>query len=88
MVQLEERRPAQDARADVTSRSSTAGRLTGGLVVAMLFMGSTLLTPLYDLYKDLFRLSAVELGLLYAVYVLGNLAALLFLGGPQMREET
>lgn len=61
-------------------RLGQTGRLAGGAVIAALFMGSTLLTPLYDLYKDLYRLSAAQLGLLYAVYVLGNLAALLFLG--------
>ena len=55
-------------------------RLTGGVVVAVLFMGSTLLTPLYDLYRSLYRLSPVALTLLYAVYVIGNLTALLFLG--------
>jgi MFS family permease len=61
-------------------RLGQTGRLAGGAVIAVLFMGSTLLTPFYDLYKGLYRLSAVDLGLLYAVYVLGNLAALLFLG--------
>jgi predicted MFS family arabinose efflux permease len=61
-------------------RIGLTGRMVGGVVIAALFMGSTLLTPLYDLYKELYRLSAVELSLLYAVYVLGNLTALLFLG--------
>ncbi len=60
--------------------SGLAGRVVGGWVVAALFMGSTLLTPLYDLYRATFHLSVAGLGLLYAVYVLGNLAALLFLG--------
>ena len=57
-----------------------SGRLVGGWVIAALFMGSTLLTPLYELYRDLYSLSPTALGLLYAVYVLGNLAALLLLG--------
>jgi len=70
--------PSQAQGAEI--RVGLPGRMVGGVVIAALFMGSTLLTPLYDLYKDLYRLSAVELGLLYAVYVLGNLAALLFLG--------
>lgn len=60
--------------------SSKAGRLAGGLVVAILFMGSTLLTPLYDLYRVHYAFSAVVLVLLYAVYVVGNLSALLFFG--------
>jgi len=49
-------------------------------VIAMLFMGSTLLTPLYDLYRENYHLSVLDAGLLYAVYVIGNLVALLFLG--------
>ncbi|MBV9509802.1 MAG: MFS transporter [Caulobacteraceae bacterium] len=55
-------------------------RLAGGVVVAILFMGSTLMTPLYDLYRSFYRLSPLKLTTLYAVYVLGNLAALLWLG--------
>jgi MFS family permease len=60
--------------------SDTAGRLIGGVVVAALFMGSTLLTPLYDLYQQTYRFSALVLVLLYAVYVVGNLLALLLFG--------
>ena len=60
--------------------SSLRGRLVGGAVVAVLFMGSTLLTPLYDLYRQTYGFSAVTLVLLYAVYVIGNLTALLLLG--------
>jgi len=80
MVQLEARRPARGARADSSDLSSAAGRLTGGLVVAVLFMGSTLLTPLYDLYRSTYGFPTAELVLLYAVYVIGNLAALMFFG--------
>jgi MFS family permease len=61
-------------------RSDAAGRMTGGVVVAVLFMGSTLLTPLYDLYRSAYGFSALVLVLLYAVYVVGNLAALLLFG--------
>ena len=46
----------------------------------MLFMGSSLLTPLYQLYRSQYGLGALGLTLLYAVYVIGNLVALLFLG--------
>jgi MFS family permease len=52
----------------------------GAVVVAALFMGSTLLTPLYELYRARFGLSPLVLVLLYAVYVVGNLLALLFFG--------
>jgi len=48
--------------------------------IAVMFMGSTLLTPLYVLYKREFGFSEITLTLIYAVYVVGNLAALLFLG--------
>nr|NUR37857.1 MFS transporter [Sphingomonas sp.] len=54
--------------------------MTAGIVVAVLFMGSTLLTPIYDLYRSSYGFSAFVLVLLYAVYVIGNLLALLFLG--------
>jgi MFS family permease len=63
-----------------TSNWSRTGRLTGGLVVAVLFMGSTLLTPLYDLYRTAYGFSSLVLVLLYAVYVIGNLLALLVFG--------
>jgi MFS family permease len=59
---------------------SGAGRVTGGIVVAVLFMGSTLLTPLYDLYRTAYGFSSLVLVLLYAVYVIGNLLALLVFG--------
>jgi MFS family permease len=68
--------PASSAAAPPSAR----GRAAGGLVVAVLFMGSTLLTPLYDLYRQAYGLSGLGGVLLYAVYVIGNLTALLFLG--------
>src|SRR5581483_4381463 len=48
--------------------------------IAVMFMGSTLLTPLYVLYKQAFGFSEITLTLIYSVYVVGNLTALLFLG--------
>lgn len=54
--------------------------MAGGIVVSVLFMGSSLLTPLYQLYRTAYGLDALGLTLIYAVYVIGNLAALLFLG--------
>jgi len=70
----------RDLPVTATRQVSTFGRLIGGCVVAVLFMGSTLLTPLYDLYSTAYRLSVLGLGVLYAVYVIGNLVALLFFG--------
>jgi len=64
----------------VSSTSSAAGRVTGGAVIAVLFMGSTLLTPLYELYESNYGFSAFVLVLLYSVYVIGNLLALFFFG--------
>jgi MFS family permease len=49
-------------------------------LIAVAFMGSTLVTPLYALYRDAFRFSEITLTLIYAVYVVGNLGALLFFG--------
>jgi MFS family permease len=45
-----------------------------------MFVGAILPTPLYPIYKQHFGFSGVTLTLIYAVYVLGNLVALLFLG--------
>src|SRR4051794_30172874 len=49
-------------------------------MVALMFMGSTLLTPLYSIYRETFHFSRVVLTLIYSAYVLGNLGALLFFG--------
>ena len=42
--------------------------------------GSTMITPLCGFYQTRFGFSGVALTLVYAAYVIGNLAALLFLG--------
>jgi MFS family permease len=49
-------------------------------LIAVLFMSSTIVTPLYSLYRQAFDFSAVTLTLVYAVYVVGNLTALLIFG--------
>ena len=54
-----------------------------GVVAAMigvLFAASTLVTPLYIIYEQAFGFSQVSLTLIYAVYVIGNLCALLVFG--------
>jgi MFS family permease len=48
--------------------------------LGVMFVGAILPTPLYPLYRKAFGLSGVTLTLIYAVYVLGNLVALLFFG--------
>lgn len=47
------------------------------IMIAVLYAGSTLLTPLYVIYKQHFGFSQITLTLIYAVYVVGNLTALL-----------
>jgi hypothetical protein len=51
-----------------------------GLEIAVMFMGSTLLTPLYVIYQRAFGFTEITLTLVYAVYVVGNLGALFFFG--------
>ena len=48
--------------------------------LGMMFVGAIMPTPLYPLFRAAFGFSGVMLTLIYAVYVLGNLAALLVFG--------
>jgi MFS family permease len=48
--------------------------------IAVIFAGATLPTPLYPLYRQAFGFDEVTLTLVFAVYVVGNLAALLLFG--------
>ena len=48
--------------------------------LAIMFFGATLPTPLYPLYRGAFGFGQITLTLIYAVYVLGNLVALLLFG--------
>jgi MFS family permease len=50
------------------------------VALAVMFVGAIMPTPLYPLYQHAFAFSGVTLTLIYAVYVLGNLVALLFFG--------
>jgi MFS family permease len=49
-------------------------------MIGAAFAGSTLVTPLYVIYKQQFGFSQITLTLIYAAYVIGNLAALLLFG--------
>ena len=49
-------------------------------MIGAAFLGSTLVTPLYGLYEHTFGFSKLTLTLIYAVYVIGNLVALLLFG--------
>jgi len=48
--------------------------------LAVMFVGAIMPTPLYPLYRQAFGFSGVTLTLIYAVYVVGNLVALLLFG--------
>ena len=72
----------------MTTQAETMTRDNGGTaamtavaaMIAVLFAGSTVLTPLYIIYKQAFGFSQITLTLVYAVYVVGNLGALLMFG--------
>jgi Major Facilitator Superfamily len=49
-------------------------------MIGALFAGSTVVTPIYVIYKQQFGFSQISLTLIYAAYVVGNLAALLLVG--------
>ncbi|HJT96946.1 MAG TPA: MFS transporter [Rhodanobacteraceae bacterium] len=48
--------------------------------IAVLYVGSTLLTPLYPIYEREFGFDELVVTEIYAIYVLGNLAVLFFFG--------
>jgi MFS family permease len=49
-------------------------------LLTIMYVGATLPTPLYPLYRQAFGFGTFTLTLVYAIYVLGNLSALLFCG--------
>jgi MFS family permease len=49
-------------------------------LIAVGFMGSVIVTPLYSLYQRKFGFSEITLTLIFAVYVVGNVTALLLFG--------
>jgi MFS family permease len=60
--------------------SGRAAVVIAASMIGISFAGSTLVTPLYVIYEHDFEFSKAILTLIYAAYVVGNLAALLFLG--------
>ncbi|HEY7641564.1 MAG TPA: MFS transporter [Steroidobacteraceae bacterium] len=56
-----------------------------GSMIGVMFMGSTIVTPLYALYAQQFGFSKIMLTLIYATYVIGNLTSLFFFGGVSDR---
>jgi len=68
---------------DTKANRGRAGRVALAIVaveLAVMFVGAIMPTPLYPLYQHAFGFSGITLTLIYAVYVLGNLVALLFFG--------
>jgi MFS family permease len=58
-----------------------AGTAAAAAIACVAFMGSTIPSPLYVIYQQEFGFSKITLTLIYAVYVVGNLGALLLFGG-------
>jgi MFS family permease len=73
---------------ELSAEQTTAARATANTgaalgvaaLIAVSFTGSTIVTPLYVLYRQVFGFSEITLTLVYAVYVVGNLVALMFFG--------
>lgn len=66
---------SRDMRLKGSAAVSAVASMIGGA-----FAGSTLVTPLYVIYKEQFGFSQITLTLVYGAYVMGNLIALLFFG--------
>ncbi|HBR27575.1 MAG TPA: MFS transporter [Rhizobiales bacterium] len=63
-----------------------AASLAAASVLMLTFMGATLPTPLYVIYRDELHFSQITLTLIYAVYFGGALATAFFLG--RLSDET
>ena len=68
-----------DSPAAVQSASSAAMWIVAAEVV-IIYLISTLPTPLYEVYRSSFGFSEIMLTLIFAAYVAGTLAAMFFLG--------
>jgi MFS family permease len=71
--------PLLRQRGTVDPAGLGAGHVAG-LGLAVMFMGSTLVTPLYGLWREADGFSELVLTLVYAAYVVGNLVALFVFG--------
>jgi MFS family permease len=67
-------------RNSVMKRQNYIATAAVATMLAVMFVGAILPTPLYPLFREAFGFSPVTLTLVYAVYVLGNLVALLLFG--------
>lgn len=75
-------RTAEQADREVTPARRPAARIVLAVasIITTAFTGSVILTPLYPLYQRKFGFSEITLTLVYAVYVVGNVVALLLFG--------
>src|SRR5436305_6222945 len=64
----------------MSARPALTTVLAVASVITAAFMGSVIVTPLYSLYQRKFGFSEITLTLIYAVYVVGNVVALLLIG--------
>jgi MFS family permease len=60
--------------------TTTAQRVAIASIITVAFMGSVVVTPLYPLFQRKLGFSEITLTLIYAVYAIGNVAALLLFG--------
>jgi MFS family permease len=67
-------------RLQVSELAGAAGTMSVAVMIGSTFMLSTTMTPLYGLYGKVFGFGELTVTLIYATYVVGNLAALLLLG--------
>lgn len=68
------------ARSGKRELSGAAATAAVAAMLGVAFMGATLATPLYVIYRQSFGFSQITLTLIYAVYVVGNIVALLVFG--------
>ena len=80
-MSIAEFREARGRKADVRpGLRARAQSYSAALVLTLLFMGATLPSPLYVIYRDELHFSQVTLTLVYAVYFAGAMATAFFLG--------
>jgi MFS family permease len=65
---------------EVHSATNRFAAWTVTSLIAVAFIGTAALTPLYVIYKQIYGFTEITLTVLYSVYVLGNLVALMFFG--------
>jgi MFS family permease len=68
-----------EARARTAARNAFAPWTVAALI-AVMFVGTMVVTPLYVIYQEAFGFSEITLTLIYSSYVIGNVVALLFFG--------